>query len=274
MTHILARFSMPIHPTAIIDPSAQIDPTTEIGPYVIIDKDVKIGAGNKIHPFVSIHAGTTIGDNNEIYSYAVIGGVPQHLAYKGEPTRTFIGNNNVFRENVTIHRPFKVESETRVGSDCFFMTGSHVGHDCVLGSKIILTNGCMLAGHVEVGDNVVISGNATVHQFVRIGRGAMMQGLSGISKDLPPFMMASAVNHVAGMNIVGMRRAGISQAARTEIKQAFRILYRQGNSVPRALDALKSGNFGPEVGEIIAFIEGSKRGVLSGERGSNAETGE
>lgn len=262
---------MPIHPTAIIDPTAEIHESAEIGPCALIEKNCRVGAGTKIHPFACIHEGTTIGENNEIHSHTVIGGKPQHLAYKGEPTFTVIGNNNVIREYVSIHRPFHPGAETRIGNDCFFMAGSHVGHDSIVKNRVILTNGALLAGHVTVEDFAVISGNATVHQFVRIGRFAMMQGLSGVSKDVPPFMVVAGVNTIAGMNIIGMRRGGLTQQARNEVKQVFRVIYRQGNSVPRAVQLLKEMNLASEGREILEFIESSKRGIVSVMRGKGEE---
>ncbi|NQU43940.1 acyl-ACP--UDP-N-acetylglucosamine O-acyltransferase [bacterium] len=255
---------MAIHPTAVVSGGAQIHETAEIGPYVVIDEGVRIGAGTRIGPFVHILGLTTIGQENVIHSHVVIGDRPQHTAYDGRPRRVVIGDRNVIREHVTIHRPYEEEAETRIGNDCFFMVSSHVGHDSIVGDGVIMTNGSMLGGHVTVSERAIISGNASVHQFVRIGRFAMMQGLSGLSKDLPPFCVVRGINNVAGLNTVGLRRAGFSPAARQEIKQAYRILFREGNSIPRALEMLRVAEFGPEVAEMIDFIESSKRGVIAG----------
>jgi UDP-N-acetylglucosamine acyltransferase len=264
---------MSIHPTALVDPTAEIHETAEIGPYVVIEKNVRIGAGTRLMPFVHICEGVTIGENNKIHSHAVIGDAPQHLAYDGGPRRTVIGDHNDIREYVTVHRSYAAEGETRIGNRCLLMVNSHVGHDSIIGDNVILTNGALLAGHVTVMDRAIISGNCGVHQFVRIGRFAMMQGLAGVSKDVPPYMiMATGMNTVAGINVIGLRRAGFSQEARNQIKQAYRILFRQGNSVPSALAKIKACGFGPEVQEIITFIEGSKRGICTqGRRGATQD---
>lgn len=261
---------MPIHPTALVDPGARIHENAEIGPYSIIENNAQVGAGTRVMPFVHIYEGVTIGENNTIHSHAVLGDKPQHLAYDGGPRRTVIGDHNTLREYVTVNRPFHADGETRIGNHCFLMANSHVGHDSVLGDHVILTNGALLGGHVTVMDRAIISGNCGVHQFVRIGRLVMMQGLSGASKDVPPYMVTVRINEVAGLNVIGMRRAGFSQEARNQVKQAYRILYREGNSVPAALEKLKAGGFGPEVQEIITFIDGSKRGICAPVRQSSA----
>jgi UDP-N-acetylglucosamine acyltransferase len=252
---------MSIHPTALVDSTAVVHESAEIGPFAILEANVRIGAGTRVGPYVHIHANVSIGENNVFHSHCVIGDAPQHLAYKGEPRGTVIGNGNVFREHATVHRSFQEEHPTTIGDDCLFMVNSHVGHDSVVGNRVILTNGSLLGGHVEIQDFAIISGNSTIHQFVRIGRFVMMQGLSGSSKDVPPFCMAADKNEVVGLNVVGLRRAGFNTAARNEIKRAFHVLYREGHSVPRALELLRAGNPGPEVKEMITFIEGSKKGI-------------
>jgi len=252
-----------IHPTAIVDPKAELDETVEVGPYVIIEGGVRIGARTRIMAHAHINGNTTIGEDNVIHMGAVIGHEPQDIGYDGAPNRLVIGDRNTFREYVSIHRASSPETETRVGSDCFLMGFSHIGHDCHVGDRVIVANYSMLGGHAEVQDGVNISGGCAVHQFTRIGRYAMLQGLSGASKDVPPFMTAMRVNRVSGPNIVGLRRAGFSAQARREIRAASKVLFREGNSVPRALEKLRQGGFGPEVQEMIEFIEKSKRGICS-----------
>ena len=255
---------MPIHPTAIIDPKAEIHETAEIGPYVIIEGNVRIGARTRLMAFVHVNGETTIGEDNIIHMGAVIGHWPQDIHYHGEPRGLVIGNRNTIREHASIHRATKEDIPTRVGDDCFLMGNSHIGHDCQIGSGIIIANNAMLAGHVIVEDRANISGGCAVHQFTRIGRFVMMQGHSGVGKDVPPFMITAGTNRVHSLNIIGLKRAGFSIQARNEIKAAYRILYRQGYSITHAVEELKAGGFGPEVQEIIDFIAKSKRGICPG----------
>ena len=181
-----------IHPTAIIDPKAKLDSTAQVGPFALIDDGVELGVNCVVGPHVYLTGETKIGANNRFHAGCVIGDAPQDLKYRNEPTRLRIGDRNVFREHATIHRSNKPDAETLVGSHNFFMVNSHVAHNCVVGDHVILANGALLAGHAEVGDGAFISGNCLVHQFTRVGTLAMMQGGSGISKDLPPFTMLSA----------------------------------------------------------------------------------
>lgn len=252
---------MSIHPTALVDPGAQLDSTVEVGPYAIIGAETRIGARTRIGAFCCIHPGVEMGADNEVHTHACIGDKPQHLAYDGGPRRTVIGNHNILREGVTIHRPFHADGETRIGDHCLLMVNSHVGHDSLLHDRVVLTNGALIAGHVTIEDNVIVSGNAGIHQFVRIGRFAMIQGCSALTKDLTPFVLMNRVNRVCGINVVGLRRAGFDAAARQAIKHAYKILFRQGHSVPRALQILRDSSPGPEVQELIAFVEQSKRGI-------------
>jgi UDP-N-acetylglucosamine acyltransferase len=252
---------MPIHPTAIVSSEAQIHEAADIGPYVVVDGPVRIGARTRVLPYVHLSGDTVIGEDNIIHMGCVIGYEPQDLGYKGESRRLEIGNGNVFREHVTIHRASKADTVTRIGDQCFLMVNCHVGHDCQIGNRVIIANNTMLAGHVVLHDGANISGGCAIHQFTRIGRFVMMQGMSGIGKDVPPFLVALGVNRIGGINVIGLRRAGFTAEARSQIKTAHRILYREGNSVAVALEKLKAGGFGPEVAEMIAFIEGSRRGI-------------
>lgn len=254
---------MPIHPTAVIDPGATLHESVEVGPYVVIEANVTIGANTKIYPFVHIMEGVEMGEENVVHSHAVLGDAPQHLAYDGSPRRVKIGNKNVLREYVTVNRPFESENMTTIGDGCFLMANSHVGHDSHLGDGVILTNNALIAGHCEISNNVILSGSAAVHQFVRVGRLAFVRGLSGATKDLPPFCIVREINRICGLNTVGMRRAGIEAQARKEIKDVYRILFREQHSVSRALEILESRDLGAEAREMIDFVKTSKRGICS-----------
>ena len=204
----------PIHPTAIVDPKAEIDPSVEIGPYVIIEGPVQIGPRTKIFAHAHLCGNTVIGADNEIHMGCVIGHTPQHLGYRGQPTGVRIGDGNVFREYVTIHRGSEEGSHTVVGDRCYFMAMSHIAHDAVVGNEIIVANGTLLAGHVHIEDKVVLSGNVGIHQHCRIGTLAMIGGLSKIVQDIPPYMLVDGSSKVCGINVVGLRRAGFD--ARTQ----------------------------------------------------------
>lgn len=252
-----------IHPTAIIHPKARLDPTVQVGPYAVIDEGVEIGADCLIGPHVYLTGQTTIGTFNRFHAGCVIGDAPQDLKYQGEPTRIRIGSDNVFREHVTVHRSNKVAEETVIGSHNFLMANAHVAHNCRLGDSVILANGVLLAGHVTVDDRAFLSGNCVVHQFVRIGTLAMMQGGTGISVDLPPYTVAYDVNLLCGLNTVGLRRAGLTPAERLELKQVYRVLFREGLNRSAAL-AKAQGQFtsGP-ANTMLSFVAASKRGICS-----------
>lgn len=250
-----------IHSTAIVHPKAQVDPTVEVGPYAIIDEFVVLGPGCKVGPHVYLTGHTTIGANNCFHAGAVIGDAPQDLKYHGEPTCLRIGDGNVFRENVTVHRSNKLEEDTVIGNNNFLMSQCHVGHNVCLGNHVILANGALLAGHVTVSDRVFISGNCVIHQFCRIGTLALMQGGSGISKDLPPFTIARGDNGICGLNIVGLRRSGFTPAQRLELKQLYHFMFRGGRKFREAIDEARL-QFQHEPSKIMLdFLAGTKRGI-------------
>ena len=178
-----------------------------------------------------------MGCHNQVYSHAVLGEQPQHIKYAGEATRVEIGDNNIFREGVTVHRGTTATWTTRIGSHNFFMANSHVAHDCVVGNHCLLANGSLLGGHCVMEDNVFLSGNAALHQFVRAGRLSLLSGCSGTTKDIPPFIIQQNINVVVGVNVVGMRRAGIPVANIDGVRRAFRLLYREGFAVPEGWPA-------------------------------------
>jgi UDP-N-acetylglucosamine acyltransferase len=250
-----------IHPTAIIYPKAQLDANVEIGPYAVIDEHVSMGAGCRVGPHVYITGHTRIGRNNRFYAGCVIGEAPQDVKYNDEPTELRIGDNNLIREGATIHRSTTVGEATVIGSGNFLMVNSHIGHDAVLGSHIIVANGALLAGHVEVGDRAFISGNCLVHQFVRIGTLSLMQGGSAVSKDLPPFTVAKWGNGICGLNTVGLRRAGMANNERLELKSLYHKLFRSRENLPALVAAARKEFTTVPAKVLLDFISSSKRGV-------------
>jgi UDP-N-acetylglucosamine acyltransferase len=250
-----------IHSTAIVHPKAKLDPTVEVGPYAVIDEGVKIGPGCIIGPHVYLTGRTVIGARNHFFAGCVIGEAPQDLKYKGEPTGLRIGEGNVFREHVTVHRSNAPEEETVIGSRNFLMANAHVAHNCRLGNHVILANGVLLGGHVTVEDRVFLSGNCVVHQFVRIGTLALMQGGSAASRDLPPYTMLFNVNCLCGLNVVGMRRAGLTPAERLELKQLYRALFREGLNLRAAVAAGRKKFTSAPAQAMLDFVATSKRGI-------------
>jgi UDP-N-acetylglucosamine acyltransferase len=255
-----------IHPTAVIHPKARLDSTVVVGPYAVIDEHATVGPQCIVGPHVHLTGHTTIGAHNRFHAGCVIGDAPQDLKYKGEPTRLRIGDHNVFREHVTVHRSNKLEEDTVIGSHNFLMQHSHVGHNATLGGHILLTSGALLAGHVTVADRALISGNCLVHQFVRIGMLALMQGGTAISKDLPPFCNAHGVNSLAGLNIIGLRRAGFTSAQRLELKKLYRLLFLGSGLRRERIEKARDEFSGEPARLLIEFVAASKRGVCSGAR--------
>jgi UDP-N-acetylglucosamine acyltransferase len=253
-----------IHPTAVIHPNAQIGADTSVGPYAVIDEHVVLGANCIVGPHVHLTGHTTIGDGNRFHTGCVIGDAPQDFKYAGAPTRLRIGQDNIFREHVTVHRSNKESEDTVIGDHNFFMAGSHVGHNCVVGHQNILANGALLAGHVTLADRAFVSGNCLVHQFCRVGRLAMMQGGSAISKDLPPFCVARGDNGISGLNIVGLRRAGFTAEERLALKRAYHRLFRSGQRLKPAIEAVRE-EFATVavVQELVEFVATAKRGVCA-----------
>jgi len=252
-----------IHHTAIIHPKAKLHSSVQVGPYAVVDSAVEIGAHCILGPHVHITGVTHIGADNRFHTGCVVGDAPQDLKYKAEPTRLVIGDRNVFREHVTVHRSNKAAGRTVLGSDNYLMQHSHVAHDCIIGDHVILAGGALLAGHVTVQDRAFISGNCLVHQFVTVGTLAIMQGGAGISKDLPPFCVAAGVNLICGLNVVGLRRAGLTPADRQQLKRAYHALFRGGlNRAAATALALKQCS-GATARTLIEFVANSKRGVCA-----------
>lgn len=244
-----------IHPTAVIHPKAQVAENVEVGPYAVIDEHVTLGVDCVLGPQVHLTGHTEIGANNRFHTGCVIGDAPQDFKYDNSPTKLRIGEGNTFREHVTVHRSNKLEEDTIVGSHNFLMAHSHVGHNCILHDNIIMANGALLGGHVEVFDRVFISGNCLAHQFVRIGTMALMQGGAGISMDLPPYCISWGDNGLCGLNVVGLRRAGMGATDRAELKRCYLALLHESGEV--ALEEFQS----TPARRMIEFVKSSKRGV-------------
>jgi UDP-N-acetylglucosamine acyltransferase len=257
--------SAQIHPTAIISSEADIGPNVRIGPYVVIDGNVKVGSECAIGPHVHLVGSLTMGQGNQVGTGTVIGSDPQHLAYTREQSRTEVGDFNIFREHVTIHRGSHVKDwgVTRIGNRNYFMSHSHVAHDCSVGNDCILVNGALMGGHSEIQDRVFLSGNTVIHQFCRMGRLSLLMGLEGIGKDVPPFFTVKNHRELLGVNAVGMKRAGIPTADITVVRKAYHILYRSDLLQKQAIEKLTETLGGhPLVAEILQFIKSSRRGVM------------
>ena len=257
---------MPIHPTAIVDPRAEVHPETEIGPYVVIDGPVQVGRGTRVLAHATLMGWTRIGCDNVIHTGAVIGDTPQDLAFAGAESYLRIGDGNVFREHTQVHRGTKPGSATVIGNQNYLMNNAHVGHNCQLGDNVIMANGAVLGGYVGVEDQVFISANCAVHQFVRVGRLALLRGLSRASRDVPPFCIMDWTHTVRALNRVGLRRAGFSAAQIRDLQHAFGRLFRRATNLRHALAELEAGSCSPEVRYLIDFIRASKRGVCRGVR--------
>ena len=251
-----------IHPTAIIAPEAVLGEHVEVGAYAIIEGPVTLGSGCVIRPQACLYGPLTMGRNNTVFSGAVLGECPQHLKYNGEPTSLDIGDDNIFREHVTIHRGTTQSMKTTIGSKNFFMVNSHVAHDCVIGDNCFLTNGCMLGGHCVMEDQAILSGNSVVHQYTRIGRLSLLSGVSGTSKDIPPFMIQQGYNSIYGVNVVGMRRAGMNHEQIDAIRTAFKVLFRDRMLLSAAIAKLEQDLGAIDaIQELVTFLRGCTRGI-------------
>ncbi len=255
-----------IDPRAIIDPSASIADDVEIGPWSIVGADVEIGTGSKIASHVIVKGPTSIGEHNQIYQFSTVGEDTPDIKYKGEPTRLEIGDHNIIREGVTVHRgTVQDESLTRIGSHNLLMAYSHVGHDCVVGDHVTMVNHASLAGHVLVGDWAILSGYVLVHQYCRIGAHAYAGMAAHIVKDLPAYMFALGQPAVVRtFNVEGLRRRDFSREAIAAIKKAYRMLYRRGLKLDQAMQEIKSmSEDEPALQVLIDSIESTERGILN-----------
>jgi UDP-N-acetylglucosamine acyltransferase len=252
-----------IHPTAIINKNAEIDEDVSVGPYCIIEDKVKIRKGTKLLMHVVVQGNTEIGENCTISPFASIGGPPQDLTYNDEDTTVIIGNNNIIKDYVTINRGTPHGGGiTKVGNGNFIMAYSHIAHDCILGSNIIMANCATLAGHVEVDDFVIFGGLCAVHQFCKIGKYAFVSGLTGVPKDIPPFIIAAGSRSKPyGLNVVGLERHGFSKEEISKLKKAYRILFRSSLPLETSLKIIQDELEGENIVELINFIKSSKRGI-------------
>src|SRR5688572_17131902 len=253
-----------IHPTAVIDESAEVGPDVAIGPYAVIGPNVRIGAGTTIAPHVHIMRDTTLGEGCSIHHGAAIGGDPQDLKYGGEQTELIIGDRTVVREFVTLNRGTHANGRTQIGSDCLIMAYTHVAHDCIIGDKVVLANAVNMGGHVTIEDHVIVGGMTAVHQFARIGRHAFVGGMSAVLKDVAPYVKA-AENPIKlfGLNSVGLQRRGFSDETRLAIKRAFRLLFRSSLNITQAIEQARAElPDSPELRHFLEFIETSERGVV------------
>ncbi len=261
-----------IHPTAHISPTAKIAEDAEIGPNVIVGDNSSIGSGTVVMANAVIGPWTTIGSGNRIHYGAIVGHDPQDIGYIGEESYAVIGNGNIIREYATIHRGNRPGTTTIIGDNNFIMIQAHVAHNCELGNQIVLAGGALLAGHVSVADCAIISGNCVVHQFCRIGRLAMMRGLSRTSRDVPPFCIMDETHTVKSLNLIGLRRNGFDAKKVRALKNAYLILFRGGLNMQNAIEQVEAEvDMTDDVQELIDFIRSSKRGVCFGEGTSVAE---
>ncbi len=256
--------SAQIHPTALVAPGAKIGADVFIGPYCVIEDGVTLGDGCWLQHHVTLTGLSTIGRGNRFFSFTSIGQQTQDLKYTGEPTCLLIGDNNCFREFVTVHRGTAPNACTRIGNAGNFLAYSHIAHDCVVGDSVIFSNNGTIAGHVEVGDHAVIGGLTAIHQFCRIGRFALTGGCSKIVQDVPPFMIADGnPASVRGINQVGLERHGFSDETIRHLREAYRLLYRSRLNVKQAEEKIRELiNGTPEVEQLLDFIASSQRGII------------
>lgn len=252
-----------IHPTAVIDDTADISADATVGAYTVIGPNARVGAGTTIGPHVHIVRDTTIGSSCTIHHGAAIGGDPQDLKYAGEPTELSIGDRTVVREFVTLNRGTGAHGQTEIGSDCLFMAYAHVAHDCIIGDHVVIANGVQMGGHVEIGDWVVVGGLTAVHQFVKIGAHAFVGGMAAVMKDVAPYVKAAGNPlKLYGLNSVGLQRRGFDEETRLGLKRAYRMFFHSDLNVSQAFERARAElPDTPEMRHFLAFIESSERGV-------------
>lgn len=253
-----------IHPTAIVSEKSRIGAGVEIGPYAIVEEDTTIGEGTRILSRAFIGRWTTLGKNNAVHMGAVLGHQPQHESFSPS-TKSFlrIGDDNIFREYVTVHRAAKENGETLIGDHNFLMAFSHVGHDSVVHDHVTIGNMSLIAGHVELQDHCVISGGCAIHQFVRIGSYAMIGGNATVTKDVPPYMLVDdSGDKIGSINVIGLRRNGFSEEAKRDIKNAYKSLFLSGLNTSNAIRKIRENSSTKEATFLLDFITKSKRGIL------------
>jgi UDP-N-acetylglucosamine acyltransferase len=257
-----------IHPTAFVDPAAKLADDVEVGPWCLVGPGVELGPGCRLGARVILEGTVLSGAGNQFGHGSIIGSEPQDFAFKpGTPSRVTIGDQNTFREYVTIHRGTGENGETCIGSECYLMTGCHVGHNARLGNGVILANNCLVGGHATICDAFLGGGGTLFHQFITAGPYAMSRGGSRYSKDIPPYCTGDCTNRVVGINTIGLRRAGFSPADRTEIRRAFKLLFRSGLNVSQAMDEAGRHTWGPPAQAFFDFAKNSRRGLCEGRPG-------
>lgn len=258
-----------IHPTAVVDPGAYLADTVVVGPFCVIGDDVHIGEGTELVSHACVMPGTRLGRKCSVFPNAVLGGAPQDHKFKGERSLLVVGDNNTIREGVTLHRAVGEGSATRIGHDNMFMAYSHVGHNCEIGSGNTISSFVGLSGHVTVEDNTVFGGMVGVHQFCRIGKLAMLGGLSKVNQDIPPFMLADGVPaRVIDLNVIGLRRSGVPPASRTTLRQAYKLIYRSDLNLSQAIARIEDEL---ETNEDLAYLITFMCGTQSGYAGRGNE---
>jgi len=253
-----------IHPTAIVDPGAELDSDVEIGPYSVIGKKVFIGSGAVIGPHVVIDPYVTIGQNCRIFQFASVGAAPQAVKFEGDETWVKIGRETIIREFVTIHRGTSFGGGlTQIGEECLLMAYTHIAHDCKIGQNVTMANNATLAGHITIGDYATIGGLVAIHQFVRIGDYAFVGGKSAVVKDIPPYVIAAGDRaKLHGLNLVGLKRHEMSPETISALKKAYRIIFRIGITLNEAIERVNAQvDQVPEVLNFIDFIKSSQRGM-------------
>jgi UDP-N-acetylglucosamine acyltransferase len=256
-----------IHPLAVVSPHAEVGSNVRVGPFCVVEAGVVLGDGCQLAGRVTVKSGTVMGRDNLVLEGSVIGGMPQHIHMPEYPGTVTIGDGNVIRENVTIHRAMQAGHVTTIGSRCLVMVGAHVAHDCTLGDGVIITNNALLAGHVSVGDKAYVSGGVAVHQFCRIGRMAMVGGLARVRQDVPPFVTVDGGSTmVVGLNKVGLRRAGVSASDFAQLKRAYRLIYRSGLAWNEMLQELRAQFTSGPAAEFLPFFTTGQRGFVQERR--------
>lgn len=262
---------MAIHPTAVIDSKAELDSTVEVGPFCVIEGNVRVAAGCRLYPGVYLTGWTEIGEDCTLHPNVIVGHEAQDIKYGGERTYCRVGRGTILRESVTIHRGSEPESCTVVGEKCFLLAGSHVGHNATVGNRVTMINNVLIGGHAHIADAVTLGGTAGVHQFVRVGELAMVAGAARVCQDIPPFALIGVDGRVAGLNRVGLRRAGFEQAQVAEIRDVFRVLYASGKSMSAAIEELAARDTSGPTRTLVEFLkEKSRRGLAGRSRSSQA----
>ena len=252
-----------IHPTALVDSAAELAADVTIGPFAIVEAGVSLGPGVTVEAHAQLLTGTRIGAGTRIARAAILGDAPQDLGFDpAVATGVSVGKSNIIREHVTIHRATRAGESTTLGDGNYLMVGTHIGHDVVMGDQNILANGVLLAGHIRFGSRTVVGGGAVFHQFLRIGDYCMIQGNGSFSKDIPPFLLAMRINRVAGLNVVGLRRAGFSPDDRAELKALFGLVWRGPGHLGQAIEEAEMRPWQPVARQLLDFLKApSKKGV-------------